>query len=273
MSYKTILYVMTNDAGNEQRLGVAKALAARWGGSLIALHVTPPAIVPVGFAEGIAYLPPEIIEAQQTAAAQVTERMKQVYREVCEPETVPARWRHEEGELGGIATRVARASDLVVIGAMPATGLDALATTPVEQVALGAGGPVLVLPQQQVAQPLGRRIVLGWNDSRESSRALQDSLGFLAEAESVTVAALGSAKALHVDDVVDRLRRLGVAAQAHVEGEASDAGGALLRIAAESGADMLVMGAYGRARLRELILGGATRDVLRDAGLPVLFSS
>lgn len=273
MTYKTILYVMNDDAGNQQRVGVAKELAARCGGALVVLHITQPVIIPIAFAEGTAYLPPEVIDAQQAAAAKVTEKMKQVYRDVCEPETVPSRWRHEEGELGAMANLAARAADLTVLGAMPTTGMDALAPSLVEQLALGAGGPVLVLPRDGVAAPPGRRIVLAWNNSRESARALQDALGFLTAADSVTVAALGSAKDLYVDDVVARLGRHGVAAEAHVEAENGDAGPALLRIAADRGADMLVMGAYGRARLRELILGGATRDVLRATTISVLFSS
>lgn len=273
MAYKTILYVMHDDAGNAQRLGVAKDLAARWDGGLVALHVTPIAVIPVGFAEGMAYLPPEVIEAQQTAAAGITEKMKQAYRDVCEPETVPARWHHEEGDVGTVATALARSADLTVIGAMPSTGIDALAPSPIEQLALGAGGPVLVLPKDPVKQPIGRRVVVAWNDSRESARALLDARGFLAEAESVTLAALGRAEELHVDEVLARLGRHGVAAERHVEDDAGDAGAALLRIAGDRGADLLVMGAYGRARLREMILGGATRDVLRKAHIPVLFSS
>lgn len=272
MTYKTILYVMNDDADNQRRVGLAKELASRCGGSLVVLHVTQPVIIPIAFAEGAAYLPPEVIDAQQVAAAKVTERMKQIYREVCEPETVPSRWRHEEGELGAMANLAARAADLTVLGAMPTSGMDALAPTLVEQLALGAGGPVLVLPREGAAAVPGRRIVLAWNNSRESARALNDALGFLAAAENVTVAGLGSAKALYVDDVVARLRRHGVSAEAHVEAESGDAGTALLRIAADRGADMLVMGAYGRARLRELILGGATRDVLRTATISVLFS-
>lgn len=273
MAYKTILYVMYDDEGNERRLGVAKGLAGRWGGSLVALHVTAPPVIPVGFAEGVAYLPPEVIEAQEATAARITEKMKEAYRRVCEPETVPARWRHENGELGTMATMAARTADLAVVGAVPMSGIDALAPSPAEHLALGAGGPVLVLPSAGADGPIAQRVVLGWNDSRESARALHDALGFLTEAKSVTVAAFGSAKELHVDDVMARLERHGVSAEAHVEEEADDAGAALLRIAADRGADMLVMGAYGRARLRELVLGGATRDVLRNATLPVLFSS
>lgn len=272
MTYKSILYAMHDDAGNEKRLGVAKGLAGRWGGSLTALHATPPPVIPVGFAEGVAYLPPEVIEAQQMAAARLTEKMKEAFRRVCEPITVPARWRHEDGDLGSIATFAARTADLSVIGAMPTSGIDALAISPTEQLALGAGGPVLVLPPTWAEPALGRRAVVAWNGSRESARALHDALGFLGEAERVTVVSLGSADDCRLDDVLALLKGHGIDANPHVEGEGGDAGGTLLRIAADLRADLLVMGAYGRARLRELILGGATRDVLRAAELPVLFS-
>jgi nucleotide-binding universal stress UspA family protein len=272
MTYKTILYAMQDDAGNEARLGIAKALARRWGGSVVALHTTAPAVIPVGFAEGVGYLPPEVIEAQQAAAARVTEKMKEAFRRVCEPVDVPARWRHEQGDLGGVGSKVARSADLTVVGAMPTSGIDALAMSPIEQLVLGTGGPVLVLPAGWSEPTIGRRVVLAWNDSRESARAMHDARGFLGEAEAVTVAALGEDVEAGLADVVAALKAHGIAAEPHSEADAGDAGGALLRIAGERQADLLVMGAYGRARLRELILGGATRDVLRNAALPVLFS-
>jgi hypothetical protein len=65
MTYRTILLQLTDDAGNEARLRAALELSRRFGAVLVALHVTPPPIVPVGYGEGAAYVGPEIIEAQR----------------------------------------------------------------------------------------------------------------------------------------------------------------------------------------------------------------
>lgn len=274
MGYKTILYVASDDAGNRERLRIARSLAARWQGRLIVLHITPPAIIPVGFAEGLAYIPPEVIESQQASAALITEKMKEDFRSVCEPfGDVPAEWRHGQGDPSTTAIRAALAADLTVIGAAPTTGIDALARSLVEELILGSGGPVLVLPADWSEARIGRHVVLAWNRSREAARSLHDSRGFMREAEKTAVISLGEAYADSVADVVASLQAHGIAAESDSRPDDGDAGNVLLGIAADRGADLLAMGAYGRARLRELILGGATRDALRQAKLPVLFSA
>lgn len=272
MSYKTILCCLADDPGNEARLGVARAMAARFGGALVALHVTPPPVVAVGLAEGAAYVGPELYEIERAAAAQVTERMKEAFRKVCEPATVPAQWRHEDGDPGYIAASVARAADLTIAAIEATTGIDALAPSVAEQLVLGAGGPVLLLPQGCAEPPGARRAVVAWNGAREAARAARDALPLLVEAEAVTVAALGEGPGKSLQDAAAMLSRHGVHTETHVEPFEGDAGATLLRLVAERGADLLVMGAYGRARLRELVLGGATRAVLRGSTVPVLFS-
>lgn len=274
MGYRTILYVANDDDGNEQRLRIARSLAGRWQGRLVVLHITPPLIFPVGFAEGLAYIPPEVTESQQASAALITEKMKEDFRRVCEPfGDVPAEWRHEQGDPSVIAIGAALAADLTVIGAAPTSGIDALVRSLVEELILGSGGPVLVLPAGWSEAKIGRHVVLAWNRSREAARALHDSRTFMREAEETAVVSLGEAYADSVADVIASLRAHGIAAEADSRPDEGDAGNALLGIAADRGADLLAMGAYGRARLRELILGGATRDVLREARLPVLFSA
>lgn len=274
MGYRTILYVSNDDDQNEQRLRIARALASRWHGRLIVLHITPPVIIPVGFAEGLAYIPPEVTESQQASAALITEKLKEDFRRVCEPfGDVPAEWRHVQGEPAALAIQAALAADLTVIGAAPTSGIDALARSLVEDLVLGSGGPVLVLPAGWSEATIGRHVVLAWNRSREAARALHDSRGFMREAEQTAVVSLGEDYAASVADVVASQQAHGIATEADSRPDDSDAGNALLAIAADRGADLLAMGAYGRGRLSELILGGATRDVLREARLPVLFSA
>lgn len=272
MSYKTILCCLADDPGNVARLGIAKAVAARFGGELVVLHVTPPPIVAVGLAEGAAYIGPELYEAERAASAKLTERMKAAFREVCEPATVPAHWRHESGDPGFVAAAIARAADLTVAALEAPSGLDALAPSVAEQLVLGAGGPVLLVPAGQAEPPAARRVVVGWNGAREAARATRDALPYLRGAHAVTVVALGEGPARSVRDAAAMLGRHGVTAETHEEPAEGDAGATLLRIAAERDADLLVLGAYGRARLREVVLGGATREILRSARIAALLS-
>jgi nucleotide-binding universal stress UspA family protein len=272
VSYKTVLCCLADDPGNETRLAIAKAVAARFAGELVALHVSPPPILAVGIGEGAACIGPELYEAERAAAAQVTERMKATFRKVCEPITVPAEWRHENGDPGYIAAAIARTADLSVAALEAPIGLDALAPSVAEQLILGAGGPVLLLPQGCTEAPAARRVLVAWNGAREAARAARDALPYLRLAEQVTVVALGESPGRSLGDAGVMLARHGVTVETREEPFEGDAGATLLRLAGELGADLLVLGAYGRARLRELVLGGATREVLRSAKLPVLFS-
>jgi nucleotide-binding universal stress UspA family protein len=273
MPIRTILHMLLDDASAAERLTVARAMAERFEASLVALHVTPPALIAVGLAEGAAYIGPELYEVHAAAAARVTERLKQVYRSVCEPPKVPCRWRHENGEPGSVAVGLARTADLTVSGLEASSGLDALAPSLAEQLALGAGGPVLLLPQSWTDAGMGRKILLAWNGSREAARALHDALPFMAGAEMVTVAAFGEELGHGLSDVVAMLAGHGVKAMARTEADTSDVGGQLIGLAAALDADLMVLGAYGRPRLREVVLGGVTRDILRGARVPVLLSS
>ena len=132
---------------------------------------------------------------------------------------------------------------------------------------------MLLLPARAVGETIGRRAVVAWSGSRETARAAHDALPFLVESEDVMVAALGKSAAASVDHAVAMLARHGVRATRRVEEGADDAGRRLLAIADDLGATLLVMGAYGHTRLRELVLGGATGDVLSSAQIPLLLSS
>ena len=271
MSYRTILLQLTDDAGNEARLRAALELARRFGARLVALHVTPPPIVPVGYGEGAAYVGPEIVEAQREAAKAVAERLEATFRRVCgsAPE---ASWRHLEGDPGECLAQLARTADLTIGPRYEARGIDALTLQPIEQAALGAGGPVLLVPAEGFSADLGRRVLVGWNGRKEAARALKDALPFLRSAHLVEVVTVGEQGTESLDDALALLERHGVAATGRRLPESPNAGADLLARMAEVAADLLVMGAYSHSRWRQLVLGGATRHVLQHATGATLFS-
>ena len=136
-----------------------------------------------------------------------------------------------------------------------------------------AGVPVLVLPPSYEGDG-GRAALVGWDGSREATRAVHAALPFLQAAERVVLCAIGTQAAASLEDAARMLRRHEVKVEPeHVAGSDKDAGDKLLAQAAAHGAELLVMGAYGHTRLRELVFGGATRQMLRTATLPVLFGS
>lgn len=144
-----------------------------------------------------------------------------------------------------------------------------------ESLIFEAGRPVLLLPEHGAAGHLFDTVVMGWDGSRAAARALADALPWLTRAKSVRVVAITGEKPVearrHFGKLERHLALHGVTAKC-VEEPGADAGSALLRYCGKVGAELLVMGAYGHSRIRDFVLGGATRTVIANPSLPVLLS-
>jgi nucleotide-binding universal stress UspA family protein len=146
-----------------------------------------------------------------------------------------------------------------------------------EAVLLGSGRPVLVVPYIQKASLTLDRIMVCWDASRAAARAIADAMPFLECAKAVDVVTVarkeGQRNQLPGFDIAHHLARhkLKVELKRIVAGDI-DIASALLSHAADSGADMIVMGGYGHSRLREFVLGGVTRGMLGSMTVPVLMS-
>jgi nucleotide-binding universal stress UspA family protein len=172
-----------------------------------------------------------------------------------------------------------RHADLVVLGQADPDTASARARYLVEEVTLSAGRPALVVPYIGTAGTLGRRVMVAWDAGREATRALNDALPILKLADSVTVLSVNPQPGRdgHGEDpgadIGLHLARHGVPVEVqrtHAKG--MDVGEILLSRLADLGSDLLVMGAYGHSRLREFVLGGATRTLLAEMTVPVLMS-
>jgi nucleotide-binding universal stress UspA family protein len=270
MAYRTILIELQRNGSMEARLRAARAIAQRSEAVLVGMHVMPSPVIPASFGEAAVYLGPEVIEAQRQASREVKEQVRATFERVCGTSR-NAVWREAEGDAGRLLAAAAHCADLVVAAKRELSALEAPAV--IEELTLAAGVPVLMLPPDG-AEAFGRTVVVGWNGSREVARAVHEGLPLLREAERVILLTIGEAATDSLEAGAAMLRRHGVAVEPQqVEGPDGAAGEGLLAQAAAHGADLLVMGAYGHSRLRELVFGGATRHVLREATLPVLFGS
>jgi nucleotide-binding universal stress UspA family protein len=142
-----------------------------------------------------------------------------------------------------------------------------------------AGRPILVVPYAGHFARIGQRVVIGWDASREAARAVNDAMPLLAAAEAVTVLTIDPEQSprghgeIPGADIALHLARHGVTAQVERTVSAGiGIGNTLLSRAADLEADLLVMGAYGHSRVRELLLGGVTRTMLTSMTLPVLMA-
>jgi nucleotide-binding universal stress UspA family protein len=169
-------------------------------------------------------------------------------------------------------------ADMVVVARPESAGQTASPPGLAESLVMSSGRPIIVFPPGRTVSRV-RRVLVAWNVTRESIRAVADALPLLAKAEAVEVLVVDHQRRPESHgqepgaDIARHLARHG----AHVEvlrlsSDGKDVGRLLLSQAAAFGADLLVMGAYGHTQLREWIFGGVTRTVLYEAGLPVLMS-
>lgn len=175
----------------------------------------------------------------------------------------------------------ARYADLLVLSQSDPelTGPNILYKLP-EHLALHGGRPVLLVPYAGRYQHIDQHALVAWDGSRAATRAVTDGLPLLRRSKRVTLAVFNAQTQFGTHgenpgaDIALFLARHGVnveVTQQHTPA-GLDIGNALLSLAADIGADLLVMGAYGHQRWREIVLGGVTRRVLQSMTLPVLMA-
>lgn len=186
---------------------------------------------------------------------------------------IRAGWRQAEDGAEAFLVRQARGTDVIVVGRdAQRAGHDAMVPDP-GTVLMESGRPVLVVPPG--VERLGAaRIVIAWKDAPEARRAVSAALPFVGRADKVLVAAAGSeARFEGAEEVSDFLCRHGAHVTTNLlDAPAGEIADAILRFAKREDADLIVMGGYGHSRLRELLFGGVTRDMLRTSPLCCLMS-
>ena len=183
-------------------------------------------------------------------------------------------WAHPFGPIAYIADQ-ARLHDLVVMGTDQSVFLSERKFA--EHVLFESGRPVVVVPRNHVTPISCRRVMVAWDHTRSAARALHDALPFLRLADEVLLMAIGGEKRFQIDldgrTIQSAMSQKGLNARfGQTELGTRSIGQALQQEALSCGADLLVMGGFGHSRLREFILGGATREVLDKPDLPVLMS-
>jgi nucleotide-binding universal stress UspA family protein len=279
MSLKDILVYADTAACAASRLDVAAGLAARYQAHLTALHVSAHMYLP-GYV--VAELPPSVLEMHRGHLKEAAERAEKLARERAKRAGVELEWRRVDAAAADAAARArlhAHHADLIVVSQTAEGEVGGLAGGPdlVEALVLGSGRPVLAVPRYGTFATVGERVLIAWTATREAARSVNDALPLLKRAKEVTVLSVnppsGEAPRIAGADIALHLARHGVkATAATTRAEDLDVGDALLSRAADLGTDLLVMGAYGHSRTREIVLGGATRHLLQYMTIPVLMS-
>ncbi|WP_419912409.1 universal stress protein [Hoeflea sp.] len=270
MPYKTVLVILRSEEDCDHVLDEAIQMTRSFDAHLIGLHAE--AAVKVSYAAPI-----EIPDASvfQTDQGEMDERMGAMgskFKEKCDREGVSWEWRpirSLSGDNALSALSSARCADIVVVRQHEEEKEDDSAD--LEALVLEGGRPVLFVPY--VGRTTGpiKKAVVGWNGSREAARAVWDSLPFLTAAESVEILCVDpeenveQSKSMAGAEIAAALTRHG--AKVSVNTEISDglpAAAIIQNRMADTGADLLIMGAYSKSRLREYLFGGVTRTMLQS---------
>ena len=187
----------------------------------------------------------------------------------------------EEGTMSQALNRRGRVNDLLILTQSDPHADDgqAFKNPDIETTILASARPVIVLPYANAARTLGQRVLVAWDDSHAAARAVADALPLLRRAGSVQVMSFNGndlsdedGRSNDLASVAEWLARHGVTARTQVEPTRIPVAETLLSRAADQGADLIVMGAFGHARWRERLMGGTTRSLMSTMTVPVLMS-
>lgn len=277
MALKDLVVHVDPTPASANRVDAAIGLAQRHEAHLIGVYViTPPYMQ--GFVRQ--QIGEDLLRRQAELLLEAARRAQADFDERTARAGISAEWRAVEGNVEPMLALNSRYSDLTVVGQRD-PDQEVIGADPdmPDRLILSVGRPVLVVPSIGTYPKIGERVMIAWDASRLATRAVHDAMPLLEAARHVSVMAVNphGGREGHGDvpsaDICQHLARHGIACDAqHVFADDLDVGDMLLSRAADQGIDLLVMGAYGHARWRELVLGGVTRHMLGHMTMPVLMS-
>jgi len=253
-------------------VSVAAALEAHLTG--VAFIYDP--VVPIS---GAGYIPAEVIETQRDDNEAAAEAAIKSFTAASNQAGISAEPLMTSASLAGAGdhfARMARRFDLAIVGqAQPeVSGMEQVIG---ETTLFESGRPMIVVPYIQKAPFKTNNVMICWDGSRTATRAVADAIPIIGNSGRVEIVIVanerGKQDEIEGADIGQHLARHGLKVDVHrISGGNIDVGDALLSHAADSGADLMVMGGYGHSRLREFVLGGVTRSIFESMTVPVLLS-
>jgi nucleotide-binding universal stress UspA family protein len=281
MSYKDLMLPLVTypEAPQDAAIETATAFAAAIAAKVTAVSFSVDIVAPGNLLTDIFLNLPAMVAAEEKKSADLTVQLLARFRESAEPRAVFEACKKERclvPELREVIVAHARLHDLTML---PVGKVDLTDQWCAEAVIFESGRPVLVIPNQPVRPgkfQLGS-VVVAFDFSRAASRALADALPVLKHAKQVTLLTVENEKAIGrrhgPAELKAHLTRHDIDAEiASVDAGGKRIGEVLTSYAATRQADLLVMGAYGHSRMREFVLGGATKSLLSQPPLPILLS-
>jgi nucleotide-binding universal stress UspA family protein len=279
MSWKDVLAIVSDAEADAPAIALAEAVASQFDAHLTCAFLTalpdePLAYEPTVVAGVWAELLGRARAQAEEAKRRVADKLKTLSRP-CDLNSAEALSR----DLGRVAAVHARYADVAVLTRPTEQSLGDGRAEIIEGVLFHSGRPALIAPPNWSGSSIGKRVVIAWDASREATRALSEAQPFLDRAEEAIVLTIDAKPKMfgHGDqpglNIAAHLSRRGLKTTVrNADSLGKATAQTMLEQAAGLGADLLVMGAYTHSRLREMVFGGATRDLLRAASVPILMA-
>jgi nucleotide-binding universal stress UspA family protein len=273
MGFRTMLVHVDTGRSAPARLKLSADLAARFAAHVTGLYVRRPFQAPAFSDAGPAM--DSLYRTYENTAKADEALATAAFRDLIGGTSLSSEWRVTDGLAEEIVAAHARYADLVIVGQSEP---DDATTTPsdlAETVVIASERPVLIVPHIGVTKPPGKTVLLCWNGTREAARAVTGALPILKKADKVIILLVDPRNDGNPEGpgarVATWLSRHGVKVVIKRDtAGGSDIGGIILSRAADQDADLVVMGLYGHSRMREWVLGGASRTLLASMTVPLL---
>jgi nucleotide-binding universal stress UspA family protein len=286
MAIKVILTPLFGVPSDEAALATALVVAQKFSAHLDIMHIRadPRTMIPY-IGEGMSgALIEEMIASAEQQAEERAQKVRQTFDDWCAKNGLSigdsaafgpnCSWLENTGRPDACVARRGRVADVVVIARAEGENAVTTITETLEAALMDSGTPLLVAPAG-APETVGGHVAVAWNGGLEAARAVTAAMPFLKAAENVTIMTVGDPcpPEATADALAGYLASHGVKAKISNPETGEDSMSAiLLATARDAGADLMVMGAYTHSRLRELVFGGVTYEVLGAADIPVLMA-
>lgn len=278
MTIKTILVCLTSEEAAETVLKPAVALARQHGAHLIGIHTLEALVVYPGIAMHVPGDAHAIFNQSQDDHAKAIEK---IFEKYTKNEDFVSEWRLSNTYSTSAADRIienAHAADLVIVAQADKENDRVDQYHLQDRLIRESGRPVMVIPPEYDGEAFGKTVLVGWSDTASAVRAAHDAQALMEEGAQVHILRVSSRgvdemRDFAANDMAASMARHGL--KTNVIHRTSESGGVsemLMKEALDQGADLIVTGAFGHSRFYDFVIGAVTRDLLKVAPLPVLFS-
>ncbi len=278
MSIKDIIVLCDAGEANEYRIETALLLAKVYHAYVTGIHFVPYPVIPVyggGFPEAIPYISADQMKQSQDTAQALCDKFKQKAAEL----EIPSEWKVIEGVDVRYIIDNARYADIVVAP----QGYSKYGEDNTQKIngylSIHLGRPLIVIPDLKKVFTLPKNVIIAWDESHEAARAVHDAMPLLQYAEQIQIVSVAASSKkekeylIYADDLRKHLSHHGLDVEViSLDPASKGTGKTILESGLAFDADLIVMGAYGHTRLKEIILGGATRYLLNHTTIPLFLS-